>query len=50
MDKSIIEIVNDFAQWRGDSFRLANLIVEAQKELDRAKLVAAGMPEAAAVI
>lgn len=50
MDKTILEIVNDFAQWKGDPFRLANLIVEAQKELDRAKLIAAGVPEAAEFI
>ena len=47
VDKVILDIVNDFSQWKGNSFSLANLIVEAQKELDRAKLVAADMPDAA---
>jgi hypothetical protein len=50
MDKRILELVNDFAQWRGNSFTLANLIVELQKEIDREKLTAAGFPEAAEVI
>ena len=50
MDKTILDIVNDFSQWKGNSFTLANLIVEAQKELDRRKLVDAGMAEAAAVL
>ena len=50
MDKRILDIVNDFSQWKGNAFTLANLITEAQKELDREKLVAAGMPEAAEIV
>jgi len=50
MDKTILDIVNDFPQWKGNPFTLANLIAEAQKELDRGKLVSAGMPEAAEAI
>jgi hypothetical protein len=50
VDKTILDIVNDFTQWKGNSFALANLIVEAQKDIDRAKLVAADMPEAAELI
>lgn len=50
MDKQILELVNDFAQWRGNSFTLANLVVEAQKELDRKKLIDAGLPEAAEIL
>ena len=50
MDKSILEIVNDFAQWKGNTFTLAALIVEAQKEIDRQRLIAASYTEAAEVI
>ena len=45
MDKQILELVKDFAQWQGNTFTLASLIVEAQKELDRQKLIDAGFPE-----
>lgn len=34
MDKRILEIVNDFASWRGNSFTLATLISEKQREID----------------
>lgn len=47
MDKEILELVNDFAQWRGNPFTLAQLIAEKQKELTRAKLIEENMPEAA---
>ena len=50
MDKSILEIIADFSLWKGDTYRLAALIVEAQKELNRAKLLAAEMPEAAELL
>lgn len=50
MDKSILEIIADFSQWKGDTYRLAALIVERQKELDREKVTAAGFPEAADAI
>jgi hypothetical protein len=50
MDKRILELVADFRQWKGDTYRLAGLIVEMQKEIDREKLVEADMPEAAEVI
>ena len=50
MDKRVLDLVNDFSQWKGNSYTLANLIVELQKELDRDKLIAAGLPEAAEVI
>ena len=30
--KQILEIVQDFTQWKGDSYRLAYLIADAQKE------------------
>lgn len=50
MDKRILELVADFSQWKGDTYRLAMLVAEAQKEIDREKLVAAGLPEAAEVI
>lgn len=50
MDKTILAIVNDFSAWKGDSFRLAVLIAEAQKELDRQKVIDAGFPDAAEAI
>ena len=50
MDKRILELISDFAQWKGDSYRLAALVVELQKEIDREKLIAAEFPEAAEVI
>lgn len=47
MDKRILELVADFSQWKGDSYRLAVLVAEAQKEIDREKLIAADIdPEA----
>ena len=49
MDKLILEIIADFPAWKGDTYRLASLIVETQKELDRAA-VAAISPEAAEAI
>ena len=50
MDKRILELIADFQQWKGDSYRLATLIVELQKEIDREKLIAAEMPDAAEVL
>ena len=49
MDKLILEIIADFPAWKGDTYRLASLIVETQKELDRAA-VAVISPEAAEAI
>lgn len=50
MDKRIVDIVGDFAQWRGDTCRLAALVSEQQKQIDVDKLEAAEMPEAAEVV
>lgn len=50
MDKTILDLIADFSQWKGNSYTLANLIVERQKELDRQKLVDAGHTEAAEII
>jgi hypothetical protein len=50
VDKRILDLVNDFSQWKGNSFTLANLIMEMQKEIDREKLIAAGFTDAAEVI
>jgi len=47
MEREILELVSDFAQWKGDSYRLAVLVMEKQKEIDRQKLIDAGFPEAA---
>ena len=50
MDKVILEIVNNFSEWKGNPFTLAALIADKQKESDRQKLIDAGFPEAAEVI
>jgi hypothetical protein len=47
VDKSILDIINDFAAWKGNPFTLAALIVDRQNELTRQKLIDAGYPEAA---
>ena len=46
MDKRILDLIANFAVWKGDTYRLAMLIVEAQKEIDREALIAAGFQEA----
>ena len=50
MDKRILELIADFARWRGDTYKLAAQVVELQKEIDREALIAAGYPEQADVI
>lgn len=50
MDPRILDLIADFHSWRGDTYRLAMLIVEAQKEIDREKLTAAGFADAVEVI
>ena len=50
MDRAILEIVNDFAAWKGNSFTLASLVAEKQREIDAQKVVEAGFPEAAEAI
>lgn len=50
MDKRILELVGNFSLWKGDSYRLAHLVAELQKEIDREKLEAAGHTEAVEVI
>lgn len=48
MDRRILDLINDFSQWKGDTFRLAMLISELQKEIDREKIAA--FPEAVELI
>lgn len=50
MDKRILELVSDFSKWRGDTFKLAALVADLQREIDRETLVAAGFPEQADLI
>ena len=50
MDKRILDIIADFPQWKGDTYRLAVLLVEEQKQIDREKLIAAELPEAAEIL
>lgn len=47
MDKRIIDLIGDFSQWKGDTYRLGVLIAELQKTIDKEKLVEAGFSEAA---
>ena len=50
MDKRILDIIANFSLWKGDTYRLAMLIVEEQKQIDREKLISAGFPEAAEIL
>lgn len=50
MDKSILDIVNDFNQWKGNTYTLAALIAARQRVLDQQKLIDAGHVEAAEVL
>lgn len=50
MDKRILAIVNDIALWKGDTYKLAALVSAEQQKIDRDKLIASDMPEAAEVI
>ena len=50
MDKRILDLIADFAQWKGDSYRLSVLVAELQKEITREKLIAEGYEEAAGVV
>ena len=50
MDKALLAIINDFAAWKGNPFTLAALIVAAQNDIIRQKLIDAGFPEAADIV
>lgn len=50
MDKRILEMIANFQEWKGDIYRLASMIVELQKDMDREKLIVAGFIEAAEII
>ena len=50
MDKTFLELISDFSQWKGDVYCFITLVVEKQKESDHEKLVNAWFPEAAEVI
>lgn len=50
MDKPLLDLIADFSQWKGDTYRLAALIAAKQREIDADKLDAAGMPEAAEIV
>lgn len=47
MDKSLLEIINNFASWRGNPFTLAAMLIERHTELIKQRLIANGFPEAA---
>lgn len=46
--KELIELVNDFSQWKGDTFRLASLVMHRQREDDA--VLAESVPEIADAI
>jgi ethanolamine utilization microcompartment shell protein EutS len=46
MDKRILLVVDEFVEWKGNTYTLANLIAEKQKEIDKETLVNAGFVEA----
>lgn len=50
MEKCILELISDFALWKGDTYRLASLLIERQKEVLRQRLIDAGFPDAAELI
>lgn len=50
MDERIIDPVNDFPAWKGDTYRLAALVAEQQKQAAAELLEEAGMPEAADIV
>ncbi len=50
MEKCILEVIADFPAWKGDTYRLASLLLERQREAIRQKLIAAGFTEAAELI
>lgn len=50
MEKWILELVNDFSQWKGDAYRLSALVAARQKENIAEKLEQANMPEAAEIV
>lgn len=45
MDKRIIEVIQDFSQWRGDVYKLVSAAIEIQKTICAEEL-AAQQPEA----
>lgn len=49
MQREILELVNDFSQWRGNSFTLATLVAELVKR-KAAESVETEHPEAAEII
>lgn len=50
MDKGILELVSNFALWHGDTYKLAALVADMQKQIDREVLIAADMVDAAGLI
>lgn len=45
-----MDVVGNFSLWKGDTYRLAALVAEKQREIDADKLDAAGLPEAAEIV
>lgn len=50
MDKRILDLVKDADQWKGDPYKLAALVADLQRQLDRDILIAAGHEVAAEVL
>ena len=47
MDKQILDLVNDFSKWKGDTYKLAMMVSAMQKAIDAEKLVELGYTELA---
>lgn len=50
MDKCILELIANFSLWKGDTYRLAALILDCQRNMIRQQLVDAGYSEAAELL
>lgn len=50
MDKRVLDLINNFRAWGGDTYKLASMTCELQKEIIREKLIEARHIEAAEVV
>ena len=46
----LLAIVQNFSAWQGNTYKLAAMVAEAQREVDAAKCDAAGQPDLAIAI
>lgn len=50
MEKRILDLINNFREWGGDTYKLASMVCELQKQITREKLIQAGHEEASEVV